>query len=370
MFSLANHAAVLIRTVCPQEGVGVDLNAAVNSVIAARPVRRRNDNFWPSSINSPYDCDRRQALSRVEGIWTDAQRTDPQKIREMDIGTALHALMQRSYLAMTRRLYGHWKCPSCLTLRRTFTTYPNVLCDGVVTVSFGDDIAADPPVRRTCAAEQQHRAERGEPVWLYEEIRVRDDLGISGKCDGIYLLPSGKWYTLEIKTLKDLDFSEQGVARIKVDPKKYPELAKLYDGAPMLTPAWSYLPRGYHTTQAAIYTGTLLLMCDSGELPLNADSYAGTLLLYVNRQTGQIRHFFRRNTAAEYARARATVIATRLVVEKARALPAEQSVRRAFVLSSLPAQCSSRTVDMALACPWRTVCFPYQNPKKNVVTYL
>ncbi len=367
MSSLGDYAVQLIQQVCPREGFGIDINAAVDAVLNNRPPRKRNDNFWPSSINSTYDCNRRQALSRVEKIWTDAKREDPKKVRAMEIGTALHALAQQRWLALTHRLYGHWRCPSCLGIRRTFCTLPEELCDGVVRVTYGHGLN-EQTEERVCADEQRRLLDRGEPAWLYEEIRVKDNLGISGKVDGIFVRPDYYWYTIEIKTLEDLDFREMQEAPIQIDTGKYPALAKALSGINAVQPGWGYLPRNGHIIQAAVYTGIIMTACDAGDIPLDAAKYAGTLIIYLNRGTGQFRTFFRKNTAVEYERARTTVTQTRLVVASALALP--ETERRAHVFEKLPKSCSTRTDNKAVLCPWRTACFPYKNATRNVLTHL
>lgn len=364
---LADHVAELIRTVCPQEGFGVDLNRLVDEVYNRLPPRKRNDNFWPSSVNSPFDCDRKQVFSRVEEIWTDSQREDPDKIRPMRLGTFQHEAVQAD-LALSHRLFGHWECPSCAVVRHTFCTLPSGLCDGHVTVHYGEGLW-ESNATRTCADVQRQRMSRGDAAWVYSEIRVKDDLGHSGKVDGIITLPSSVWFTLEVKTVPGVTFAEK---KEKVlTRKEYPTLPKELEGVMAWTTGWgSDLPKDYHVIQASIYSGMLLTLAEAGNLgPLTPATYGGTVILYVNRETGRYRWFFRRNTDAEYQRARETVIKTRLAVIAAKAEPTA-AARRERVLATVEPGCRTRSDRKAETCPWKTVCFPYKNAAKNVITHL
>jgi hypothetical protein len=364
---LADHVAELIRTVCPQEGFGVDLNALVDEVLNRLPVRKRNPNFWPSAVNSPFDCDRKQVFSRVEEIWTDSQRESPDRVRPMRLGIFQHAAVQED-LALSHRLFGNWKCPSCAVVKHTLCTLPDCFCDGTVTIRYGEGLW-ESNVVRSCADVQKGRHARGEAAWTYDEIRVKDDLGHSGKVDGILLMPTTFWYTLEIKTVPNTTFLEK---KDKVlTRKEYPNLPKELEGVTALVAGWgSDLPKDYHVIQASIYSGLLLMLADAGDLgPLERRKYGGTIILYVNRETGRYRWFFRRNTDVEYQRARETVIKTRVAVLAAKEKP-DVAARRAHIIESVEASCRTRLDRKAETCPWKTVCFPYKNATKNVVTHL
>jgi len=363
--TFAKIASKFIKIVCPQEDTApVDINTLINKVIDKKPLRRLNTNYWPSAVNNPYNCDRRQVFARTEEIWTNATRENPEKIREMDIGTALHKLFG-NYLALTGYLYGHWRCPSCLLVAHLFSRYPTHYCPNTVTITASDW----PTEQRICATFQRKKHDRGEPIWDYEEVKVFDSLGFSGRQDGILVMPGDRrWFTCELKTVRDTVFRD--LVETKLTDRLVPNLPPEFKNFPMLVEAYTSLPRAYHITQAAICSELLVQMTKQNPnlTGLDAHKYGGTLIIYVNRNTGQLRTFFRRNTAAEYRRGRETVIATELAVKKARAL--EKNQQRDFIVNTVPANCSTRTDEKALLCPWRLVCFPYKKLSKNKVTFL
>lgn len=360
----------------------IDFNRVIDSVVASRPIRRRTDKFWPSSINSSYDCERKQAFSRIERVFTDKLPEPPGRARVADIGVLIHRQVQDNYLALSGKLYGHWRCPNCRQVMRHFQTYPNDFCDNSVSLNLSEtptNAAVQYGVK--CSEYQKDAAESGRPWWLYEEIRVsHDDLNISGRVDGIIIdkdSDNHDWYTIEIKSTSPDVFND--LTPTKITTRKFPALRGTeLDGATVLLRSRSSLPRANHVSQGSIYSQLLLKAAWEQRVPLNPRNHAGTFFLYVNRDTLDVKAFLRESSEADYNAAVDSITRIMSVVDAAdketEGTPDERLVRtkknRSTVISSLPPGCSTRTDFKALVCPWQTVCFPYKDEKKNVVEYI
>lgn len=386
VMNLLQQMARFFKAVIPIEATdALNFNEVVERVISARPVRPRSDRFWPSSINSPYGCDRKEALSRIERIFTDKTTDDVSKGRYGDIGTAIHSVVQDQYLGPSGVLFGRWRCPSCHRISPTMSVYPKGdYCQQWVTVQNTDPntqerslLVQEEKVSVACADFQKMAEADGRPAWLYAELRVFDQaLNISGRVDGIILGPDKTWFTLELKTVSPNVFA--GLQPETASVARYPFLANTpLAGATVLAPSRYQLPKNYHVTQASIYSELLIKDCEAGKIPLPASGYRGTFIVYVSRDSLEMRAFLRHNSSAVYAYAANTVRNIMRIVESAdrtpRTDPQEEEARvhknrtHAF---QLVAGCSNRNDEKAKKCPWQLVCFPYKNTAKNKVEFL
>lgn len=358
------------KAVIPQDGSETyDFNAAVDRAINSLPVRTRNENFWPSSINSPFECDRKLALSRIEKVWTDQMREPPEKLRVMNVGTAIHAYVQDHYLARGARIYGNWICPHCRQVAATNSLRPGSYCPNEVTVQLPEDTIAlmekkETRITRKCATWQKRRAEWGDPIWEYGELRVKHPtLLISGKVDGVLIGEDGKWWPIELKTLEDAAFND--LQRVKATKRMFPNLPDEMVGQEVLIPARDKLPRGYHVNQGSIYSE--LMIEHAADYGLDPAKYQGTFILYVNRGNLQMKSFIRRNSATAFNAARGTIENIQSIValtdqERKTDPKAEQDrieKNRAIGMRIGPS-CKTRTDRKAVLCPWQTICFPYK----------
>jgi len=360
----------------------LDFNRVIDNVVASRPIRRRTDKFWPSSINSSYDCERKQAFSRIERIFTDKLPEPPSRVRVADIGVLIHRLVQDNYLALSDLLYGDWRCPNCRQVMHRFQTWPASYCPNSVTLSLTETpINSEKQIVIKCSEYQEDADRSGRPRWLYEELRVgHDELNISGRVDGVIIDKDSDnydWYTIEIKSTSSDVFNE--LTPTKISLKKFPALKGTeLDGATVLLRSRNALPRANHVSQGSIYSQLLLKAAWEQKVPLNPRNHAGTFFLYVNRDTLDVKAFLREASEADYNAAVDSITRIMSVVNAADSdtstepekVKARLKNNRGMVLAALPPGCSSRTDFKALVCPWQTVCFPYKDEKKNVVDYI
>lgn len=375
MMNMLKAFSIFLKAVLPQDGDSVlDLNQMANTAINSRPVRETNENFWPSSINSPFSCNRKLALSRIEGIWTDQIREDPERVKIMDVGRVLHEFVQNNYWAKSGQLYGRWKCPHCGHYASSrYSTIPSHYCPNTVRVEKPmtildkvDKTPQPPPV--TCKSVQESREKRGEPIWEYEEIKVfHPDLLISGRIDAVFILPGGYWITGEGKTLEDAAF--RGLQEQK--PSKDLNLPEDVQG--ILKPSFFPLPASYHVNQGSIYSELLLMFSD--QYGLDPNKYRGTMIIYINRQNLQQKTFIRKNSSLAFRAAQNTIETIQDIVAAAKALEPNTDLsrverdqdltqrRRSLGMNIGPA-CKTRTDKKAKECPWQTICFPYTQKGK------
>lgn len=372
--------ARFVRIVLPLPNAGgVDFNAEVDRVLSRLPVRSVSSNWWPSEINSPYSCNRKQAFRRIEKVWTDKTREEPDRLKIMHVGTSVHHWVQDRYFAPTKKMFGHWRCPNCRNIIFTNQTLPNDLCPNHVTIHSPaniDDVehGINRDENRRCSEIQIGLRARGEPHWLYEELRLFDsDLLISGKVDGIWI--EDGWYTIEIKSLDDNGFEE--VVAVELSPDKIQNLPKEFHGRKALVKGRFSLPKPYQVNQGSIYSAMLVHQLDALNIGLEAKDYRGTYIVYVNRATFQMKAFFRRNSEAAFEAARNTINTVMMIVGQADHTPREDPVEEAARVESNRAiamrigkSCRDRADRKAKQCPWQTVCFPYAKAAKNKVEWL
>lgn len=381
--NLLHQMARFFKTVTPIEASEIlDLNEVVVKTTSKRLVRARSDRFWPSSINNPYGCDRKEALSRIEKIYTDKLPPDIELHRYGDLGNAIHHIVQSQYLGPSGMLFGGWRCVNCRQVLGGFQTYPKTLCRNRLRVTQATDVKLDiaevveADVR--CADIQLERIKAGQPAWDYEEIRVFDPaLNISGRVDGIIVNNDAEWFTLELKTTSPLTF--EGLRAEKISARRFPTISgTILEDASILVESRTQLPKAAHVTQASIYSELLLREARFGNIPLNPDGYRGTFIAYINRDTLEIKSFLRKNSAAVFEYAASSVRNIMRVVGLADKVPSSDEAietkrvtdNRELVFTYLPRTCSSRTDKKAQNCPWQLVCFPYKDTSKNKVEYL
>lgn len=360
----------------------LDFNEVVERTVSKRPVRARSNRFWPSSINSPYSCNRKEALIRVEEIYTDKTPADLGTHRYGDIGNAIHHIIQTDYLGPSGMLFGGWRCVNCKQSLGSFQTYPKVLCRNRLKVTQ----AADHQIKAAeiveldvrCSDIQKSKIAAGEAAWEYDEIKVFDPvLNISGRVDGIIVNNDAEWFTLELKTTSPLNFA--GLRAEKISAKRFPGISgTILENASVLMNSYGQLPKSFHITQASIYSELLLREARAGNLTLNPSGYRGTFIAYVNRDTLEIKSFLRRNSAVVFQYAATTVRNITDVVQRADKIPADDPIveiervnkNREMIFSHLPKTCNSRTDKKAQSCPWQLICFPYKDTSRNRVEHL
>lgn len=375
--NLCDSLGKLVLSITQQNAADIiDFEEEINRVVARRPIRRRTDNFWPASINSTYDCERKQALTRIEKIYTDKMLEHPLRYRVMDLGTSIHRIIQDSYLAPTEILYGNWRCPNCRQTTHKFTTYPPGYCKNNIKIE--SETGAE---EISCEAYQRNAEASGYNKWLYDELRVKhDELNISGRVDGVIIDKKSDnfdWYTLEIKSVSPDVFNE--VTQVKLTTRKFPGILNTeLDGAVAILPSHFTLPKSNHVTQGSIYSQLLLKAAWEDKIPLNPSNFCGVFFLYVNRNDLQTRSFIRESTEQDYNNATQSVLRILEAVQAADKTPRESlkeerervDANRQLVLGSLRKTCSTRTDPRAIICPWQTICFPYKDVSKNKVEYL
>lgn len=371
------------RTVTPIEDDSIiDFNAEFDRVIGSRPPDRKGASFWPSTVNSPFSCPRREALMRIEGVWTDKVRTSPDRIKLMNVGSALHDLVQNELLGPGGRLWGGWRCPRCQEVIHVNTTYPaDERCPNVLTITRPETLIEQiegkrqKPKERRCADTQAYLLGRGRPIWEYAEIRLADGtVDLRGRVDGIFLV-GGYWYTLEIKTVDSLAFRDLSEVALKsTDDLKVP---KKLEGRTVLAEAYQKLPRPYQVNQGSIYSEMILREAAEGRIPIDPEKYRGTFIVYVDRETLKARWFLRRHSATAYQAARNTIENVSEIVDQAdtevRSDPEAERERveaNRKVAMRIGKACRTRTDKRAKECPWQTVCFPYKDARKNRVTFV
>lgn len=365
----------------------VDFADLAHKSIAARPEYVRSGSFYVSEILSPYSCSRRMAFMRAEGCFVDRQAEDPKARLRMDAGSVTHKYVQDELLGPSGALYGDWACASCGTVQVEKSFYPRkVYCpNSVVDHSTYQVVHDHQDAFIPCASRQRRKEKRGEASWHYRELKVRlEELDLSGRVDGVLVdkkayyeqgASQARWYTVELKSIDDLGFNDK--MAITLSAKKYPELAKLYPelvGAQLITESRFKLPKTYHFAQAGIYSEILKIYCDMDQLELSSAMYAGTLVVYVNRENYQMRSFFRRNSKALLEAARSKISAVRHVIgqtdQNERATEEDELQRidsNRSIVMQLSKSCKTRNDKQALECPWRLICFPYKDASKNKV---
>lgn len=350
----------------------VDVEASIHHALNARPPSRRSDWFRIGGINNRYECDRRVVLGNMEKIYTDRMRPDPSRVMMMDLGSAIHEMLQVEHLGPTGKLFGSWKCPTCHQhYSSTYGTYPDEWCSNQMAV-IGPD---GEKFRVPCSKEQKYRKSRGKAYWLYEEIRLKDkERNLSGRLDGVWI-DDGGWYVLEAKSIDTHVYSD----RRKTKLKKEQAIALGDLGArEVLTHFTGDLPKDYHVNQAAVYAGLLQDLClFDMDFTLNLSDFRGVLILYVDRNTLKSKTYVKTAIDAEFREAETTVkrrlealaAADMEVLDDAEADAAriEKNRKIAFRFN---ATCTNRNHFKAKECPWRTICFPYKKAEKNGVDFL
>lgn len=384
--NLLHQMARFFKAVTPIEASEIlDLNDVVKKTTSKRLIRARSDRFWPSSINNPYGCDRKEALSRIEKIYTDKLPPSIDLHRYGDVGNAIHRIVQTEYLGPSGMLFGGWRCINCRQLLGGFQTYPKIFCRNRIRVTqnttFNQSAAEVVELDSVCADAQKELAAAGKPCWEYEEIRVFDtSLNISGRVDGVIVNSDAEWFTLELKTTSPMAFD--GLTLQTMSASKFPAVANtVLENKQVVIPITrsdGMLPKNYHVSQASIYSELLLREARAGRFSLNPTGYRGTFIAYVNRNTLEIKSFLRRNSAAVFEYAANTVRNITRVVDFADKVQSSDpeieaervNKNREMVFSYLPKTCNSRTSEKAQNCPWQLVCFPYKDVSRNKVEHL
>jgi hypothetical protein len=359
-----------------------DFNELIRRTAATLPASKRTDVFWPATINSSYDCDRKKTLTRIERIYTNARMPDPDGMYRMMVGSAIHEMLQNRLLGPSGIYFGQWRCACCRQLRTGYSTYPKELCSNKVVISYAATCEQETPFEREtaqttiCADSQRYLIERGEPAWHYAEIRVKDEeLNLSGRVDGV-IFDSGGWYTVELKSTSSDAFHERELITINAAQRTALGLDPKVFG--LINQAFSSLPKSAHITQASIYSIILQRMARAGLIPLDANLHRGALIVYFDRDSFESKTFLHKGAESAFTIAADSIRKIQHVVRSAdreeRTDPAEEAKRvdanRQLAIANIKGVCSSRTDERALDCPWRLVCFPYKDTKRNVVTHL
>jgi len=357
-----------------------DINAALVAVMDRQPTARQTTTFRPSGLRNSYDCDRKKTFRRVENIWTDKVRPADAgtALLRMRFGSALHDAIQQT-LGMSGSLFGDWRCPHCNQIGYRQSVFPSELCANKVRVlTPNTELLETEAQDASCADQQRYLRLRGEPWWLYEELKVEDaQAGIRGAVDGVWLSPRG-WYVLEMKTTGALKF--EGLMRVPITDAKLPGASRSpYAGAEALVKGYASLPLSAHLTQGSIYAELLKTAAVEGRIALDASRFSGLLTVYCNRDTLTFKTYQHCNTQAIMAEAVASIQRMREAVAAAGVAAADDSVpltteelrqARSTIMRRISGVCSSRTDPRAVICPWQLVCFPYKDTNRNTVTYL
>lgn len=375
-------ASFIRKTYAVDPNTIIDFNALINGIMDKRPIRRRTERFWPASINSSYDCERKQAFSRIEQVFTDKAREDPSRLRAADLGTLIHKHYQDAFFGPSGILFGNWVCPNCRKQVHQFTTYPAGYCRNAVIVREATGFnSTTETAEYACEAVQKAADAAGRPKWAYSEIKVtHEELNIHGRVDGVVLCRLNgrlKWFVLELKSVGHDAFRD--LQQSTLDVRKFPAMQHTdLVNAPILVPSYFRLPNDNHISQGGIYAQLLLKAAHEGTLPLNPADHAGTFFVYIDRDNGDARTFVRKSSEQPYNEAVASITRIMRVVGAAEKTtvtdPVAESSRvesnRKLVMSNLRAPCTTRTSPKAAVCPWQTVCFPYKDTKKNKVEFM
>jgi len=383
--TLVQMLGELYKTFRPcHAGPEFDFDAAMDTTLRKLPAEKAAPWYRPSSLGSSYSCDRKKVFRQVENIWTDAALPEDRGVAMMRmlIGTAVHDALRDAF-APSRLLFGHWRCPSCHGLIHRNSLYPGGYCPNVVEVrrdqaANAEEVGVESaPETRRCYSYQRHLQDRGAAHWHYEELKIENpEINLRGSADGVLILPSG-WYVMEMKTTGMLKYD--GLQRVQMLEAKLPGLAaSVYAGGAALIRGFSQLPVEAHVTQASIYGEELRAAAARGELPLDADGYRGVMFVYICRDDCRSKVLKLPDTRRGYMSARSDIEqmeAARTSCDlTAKTDPTEEAARvdanRKRIKTALPAACSDRNDAQAKVCPWRLVCFPYVNAKKNVVTFM
>lgn len=373
MLAIAKSLKELMKPLMAFPTKEVDLTAAIYDVINARPPSKRSTYFRMGEINNRYACDRRILFVGMEKIYTDRIQRDPKGVLLMDLGSALHEVIQEELLGPSGNLLGHWRCPTCHGRRsKRYDVYPKEFCTNkvMVTPDGGE------PWEVSCAEKQAYLKSRGNAYWKYEEIALKDEArNLSGRVDGVWLEIGGGWYVLEIKSIDTKVFNDLRAVPIKPDQAK---AIKNLTAKTLLVEATADLPKDYHLSQAAVYSGLLQEKCLFDEdFPLDMSDFRGALITYVDRNTMELKTYLREDIESEFQHAD-EVVTSRLDAlaaadmevrddEEEDAARIEANRKIAFRFS---ATCTNRNHFKAKECPWRTVCFPYKKAEKNGVEFL
>jgi hypothetical protein len=322
-----------------------DVTEAVDArLLAKQKTSWVSKSFTPSSL--PYTCIVKEAFKRIEDTWPSDITDDPKHLKTLrlfEVGSLMHEHVQSHILSHSGQLWGDWKCKACGVIRKN-TVMPTTVCAQKLLMV--DVVGNHHPI--TCA----DRLAREKTPWEYVEQRVRSEsedkrYRISGKVDGFWITDD-LWYVLEIKTIDKLRYNGlyQVIGRDAVTNKP--------NGTFVLKPAQSMLPLEGHVFQGNVYAGLATLLNKCGSFPLPHDKCGGVKILYVNRDSFDMKSFTcpLNNGIIEYC---ATLIETvRELVDNNTPLYGAK-------------KCRDRNSAAAKKCPWRDNCFPPKAKKRKTI---
>lgn len=212
--------------------------------------KRRRDCFHPSEISGDF-CPRAWILGQRDKTLYYEDQVSPQTQWVFDVGTEVHALVQRR-LGSTGKLFGLWECKRwCLEERCVYYGFK--------------------PEKR-CPLNTDHKVK-----WEYKEVPVIDEeLGIHGKTDGVVVLKEGK-YIFEFKTVNSRTFSTLAEP---VDTHK--EQAEWY---------MDVLSRNSHKMEVILEDMQRQGIDVEEVLRVQRQPFRGTVIVYMNKDTQAFREF-------------------------------------------------------------------------------
>ena len=212
--------------------------------------KRRRDCFHPSEISGDF-CPRAWILGQRDKTLYYEDQVSPQTQWVFDVGTEVHALVQRR-LGSTGKLFGLWECKRwCLEERCVYYGFK--------------------PEKR-CPLNTDHKVK-----WEYKEVPVIDEeLGIYGKTDGVVVLKEGK-YIFEFKTVNSRTFSTLAEP---LDTHK--EQAEWY---------MDVLSRNSHKMEAILEDMQRQGIDVEEVLRVQRQPFRGTVIVYMNKDTQAFREF-------------------------------------------------------------------------------
>lgn len=212
--------------------------------------KRRRDCFHPSEISGDF-CPRAWILGQRDKTLYYEDQVSPQTQWVFDVGTEVHALVQRR-LGSTGKLFGLWECKRwCLEERCVYYGFK--------------------PEKR-CPLNTDHKVK-----WEYKEVPVIDEeLGIHGKTDGVVVLKEGK-YIFEFKTVNSRTFSTLAEP---LDTHK--EQAEWY---------MDVLSRNSHKMEAILEDMQRQGIDVEEVLRVQRQPFRGTVIVYMNKDTQAFREF-------------------------------------------------------------------------------
>lgn len=305
------------------------VEAALSAAEAKGYVSKR---FSPSG----YVCARWKAHQRLNDFEPIQTPNPVETLRLFKAGTGAHEVLQQQVLSLTDNFYGKWVCASCGVVVNN-SMKPRQVCNGTRQAL---DILGNPERVEECTDVLR----REDVKWIYKERYVysnpldNDKYAIAGFVDGIWV-KDGKWYVLEVKSAASMMFNAQYRT-------KHPELENHF----VLKPTQSRYPLGNHVAQGMVYAKMLIDEAESGDLPLDPDAFGGVILLYVNRETFDLKEYHIEYSPASYAELQRLAEATMSAVEAGNAMLA-------------PPKCTSANNMLAKRCPLKDTCFP-KKPRK------